>query len=275
MKRYSVAFLSSLLLLCQRKPAEPALARYRERYLLRSEALSRLSIPPGSDTALLLRTYAIEWLRQQVLADTAYQMLPQLRTQIEEQVQDYRTKLLVANLFRVLSEQMAGQWEAPDSLLRQQYESQPEAFRALQPYYQYRWVQVPATWQAQLEVNRYLSASDSVWDLWLREKGYVGGIVAQWMPRPALDSLQAFFPTTLSTLPLHGIARSTRLQGGQPVILVFQLTGLILPGQVLPFELVRDRVKTLLLQRKLHAWLKTFEDSLYQRALASGAGELY
>lgn len=275
MRRYLLAFSGSLLLFCQRKPAEPALARYRDRYLLRSEAVNRLNIPAGSDTALLLRTYAIEWLRQQALADTAYQLLPQLRTQIEEQVQDYRTKLLVAHLSRVLSEEMAGQWDPPDSLLRQHYESQPEAFRALQPYYQYRWVQIPATWQAQVEVSRYLPAPDSVWSSWLQEKGYAGDIVAQWVPRAALDSLQAFFPTPLSTLPLRGTARSTRLQNGQPMILIFQLTGLILPGQVLPFGLVRDRVKALLLQQRLHAWLKAFEDSLYQRTLASGVGELY
>lgn len=275
MKKYLVAFSSSLLLLCQRKPAEPVLARYRDRYLLRSEALARLNIPEGSDTALLLRTYAAEWLREQALADTAYQMLPDLRSQVEEQVQDYRTKLLIAHLSRVLQEQMASQWYVPDTALRRAYETQAEAFRALQPYYQYRWVQLPATPQARAELNRYLAVSDTAWSAWLREKGYIGDVVSEWVPRSAMDSLQAFFPTSLASLSLRSTAQSTRVQDGKQMLLVFQLTGLILPGQVLPFELVKDRVKTLLLQQKLHAWLTAFEDSLYQRALASGAGELY
>jgi len=275
MRKYLVAFSSSLLLLCQRKPSEPALARYRDRYLFRSEAIARLNIPEGSDTALLLRTYATEWLREQALADTAYQMLPDLRPQIEAQVQDYRTKLLVAHLSRVLREQMANQWFVPDTALRRAYEAQAEAFRALQPYYQYRWVQVPATPQARTEVYRYLAAPDSVWSTWLREKGYIGGVVSQWVPRTTMDSLQAFFPVSLASLPLRSTAQSIRIQDGRQMILIFQLTGLIMPGQVLPFELVKDRVKTILLQQKLHEWLTAFEDSLYQRALASGVGELY
>ncbi|MCS7153959.1 MAG: hypothetical protein N2253_02550 [Bacteroidia bacterium] len=275
MKRYLVAFFGSLLLMCQHKPKEPPLARYKDRYLLRSEALARLHIPEGSDTNLLLRTYASEWLRQQALADTAYQLLPHLRSQIEEQVQDYRTKLLIANLSRALSERLLSQWQVPDSAIRRQYESQPEAFRTVQPYYRYRWVELPPTWQARQELNQYLNASDSLWLRWLQEKNYPGTAVTQWVPRSALDSMQTFFSTTLSLLPLRGTAQSTRIQNGQPRLLTFQLTGLILPGQVLPYEIVREQAKNALLQKKLHAWLKAFEDSLYQRSLASGAAELY
>ncbi|MEN3041659.1 MAG: hypothetical protein ABDH66_09010 [Bacteroidia bacterium] len=275
MKRYLLVFSSSLLIFCQRKPDEPVLARYRERYLLRSEALARLALPEGGDTAVILRTYAIEWLRQQALADTAYQLLPQLRSQIEEQVQDYRTKLLMAYLSRALSEKVMSQWTLPDSTLRREYERQPEAFRAIQPYYQYRWVQLPSNWAARAELNRYRSAPDSIWLSWLREKNYPGGVVSQWVPHPALDSMQTFFSTPLSSLSIGGVAQAPLLREGQPALLVFQLTGLILPGQVLPLEIVKDQIKNLLLQQKLHAWLKSFEDSVYQRALASGAGELY
>ncbi|MCX8112311.1 MAG: hypothetical protein N3E49_03830 [Bacteroidia bacterium] len=275
MRKFLAVFFGSLLTVCRREPSEPALARYRDRYLLRSEALNRLSIPAGSDTALLLRAYAAEWLRQQALADTAYQLLPKLRSQIEEQVQDYRTKLLIAYLSRMLSEEVMSQWEISDSTLIKTYESQPEVFRTVQPYYQYRWVQIPATWLARVELARYLSMPDSAWQRWLKEKNYPGRIVSQWVPRSALDSLQAFFPTTLSLLPLQGVAQSVRVESGRSYLLVFQLTGLIVPGQILPFELVRDQVKNLLLQQRLHAWLKAFEDSLYQRALASGVGELY
>ncbi|MCS6896065.1 MAG: hypothetical protein NZZ60_07995 [Bacteroidia bacterium] len=275
MRKYLLVFSSSLLIFCHRKPDEPILARYGDRYLLRSEAIARLALPQGSDTALILRTYAIEWLRQQALADTAYQLLPQLRPQIEEQVQDYRTKLLMAYLSRALSERVMNQWTLPDSTLRRAYEQHPEAFRAIQPYYQYRWVQLPTSWSSRTELNRYLSASDSVWISWLREKKYPGGVVSQWVPRTALDSFQTFFSTPLSTLRIGSTAQVPRLQEGQPSLLVFQLTGLILPGQVLPLEIVKDQVKNLLLQQKLHAWLTSFEDSVYQRALASGAGELY
>lgn len=275
MKKYLLVSLSSLIVFCRRHPSEPPLARYKDRYLLRSEALERMSIPAGSDTALLLRAYAVSWLRQQALADTAYRLLPELRTRIEEQVQDYRTKLLIAYLSRMLSERWAQQWKLPDSLLRRHYESQPEAFRAIQPYFQYRWVQQPATAAARVELTRYLTAPDTTWQQWLKERGYSGSIQNTWVARSALDSLQAFFSVPLATLPLRGTAQSLRTVNGQPMLLTFQLTGIILPGQVLPFEIVKEQVKHVVLQDKLHAQLAAFEDSLYQRALASGVGELY
>ncbi|MCS7296910.1 MAG: hypothetical protein RMK19_06960 [Bacteroidia bacterium] len=275
MRKYLLVYFVSFLAACGRRPDEPVIARYGDRYLSRNEALARITIPEGSDTTLLLRTYAAEWIRQQALADTAYRLLPELRTRVEAQVQDYRAKLLVAYLSRLLMEKAAAQWSFSDSVLLEKYHAQSAGFRALQPYYRYRWVRLAPTHQARQELSRALGWSDSAWARWLESKNYAGGVVGQWVPRSALDSLQFFFPTSLSTLPLRGTAQTIYTEGKTSTLLVFQLTGLILPGQVLPFEMVREQVRNLLLQEKLHAWLAGFEDSVYKRAIASGVGELY
>jgi hypothetical protein len=152
---------------------------------------------------------------------------------------------------------------------------QPEAFRALQPFYQYRWVKLPDTWTNRREVARKLYQPDSVWIAWLQENKYVGEVVREWVPRNRLDSLQAFFSTSLVGLSIRGAAQASRMEGGQPYLLVFQLTGLILPGQVLPLELVHNQVQDVVLQQKIHAWLSAFEDTVYQRAMARPDVRLY
>lgn len=275
MKKLLVVFSVSGFFACKRAPSEPIVARYKDKYLTRTEALAHMAISPGADTTLLLRSYGAEWIKQQALADTAYRLLPQLRGQIEAQVQDYRTKLLIAYLSRLLAEQAVGQSVLPDSLLWKRYEAQPEAFRALQPYYRFRWVRIPDTWIARREVSQKLYVSDSLWIVWLREKTYSGAAVEKWVPRSGLDSLQAFFAVPLPTLPVQGTAQASRVEGGQVYLLVFQLTGLILPGQVLPFELVKEQVRDVLLQQRVHEWLSAFEDTVYRRALARSDVHLY
>ncbi len=274
MKRFWLVYFVSGLIGCKKAPAEPLVAQYKDKYLTRSEALSRIVVPPGADTALLLHRYGAEWIKQQALADTAYILLPQLRNAIEAQVQEYRTKLFITYLSRLLMER-AVSTSPNDSMLRAAYTAQPEAFQALQPYYRYRWAQVPETWTAIRELQQLTYQNDSVWLAWLQKNNYAGEVVSTWVPRSRLDSLQAFFATPLASLTLRGTARATRIEGAQRYLLVFQLTGLILPGQVLPFELVQEQLRTLLIQRQIHAWLSAFEDSLYRQALARPDVHLY
>lgn len=274
MRRFGLVCFVSGLVGCKKAPTEPIVAQYKDKYLTRSEALSRLVIPAGADTALLLHRYGAEWIKQQALADTAYVLLPQLRSAIEAQVQEYRTKLFITYLSRLLMEQ-AVQAVPDDSTLQAAYAAQPQAFQALQPYYRYRWTKVPETWNTLRELQQLVYQSDSVWIAWLQKNSYTGEVVTQWVPRSRLDSLQAFFTTPLAGLTLRATARATRIEGAQRYILLFQLTGLILPGQVLPFELVQEQLRTILIQRQIHAWLSAFEDSLYQRALARPDVHLY
>jgi len=276
MKKYWLGFFGSLLIGgCKKAPSEPLVARYQDKYLTRSEALRRLVVPPGADTSLLLRSYAVEWIKQQALADTAYRLLPNLRAQIETQVEEYRTRLLIAHLSRLLTEALRARFVLSDSVLLAQYQAQPEAFRALQAYYQYRWVKLPDSWLARREVFQHLGGPDSLWRRWIQEKGYAGAVVAEWVPRAALDSLQAFFPTPLTGLSVRTTAQASRVEGNQVYLLVFQLTGLILPGQVLPFELVKQQIRDFLLQKHLHEALSAFEDSVYRRAMARPDVALY
>ncbi|GIV25359.1 MAG: hypothetical protein KatS3mg026_1051 [Bacteroidia bacterium] len=276
MRKYWLGFFGSLLVGgCTKAPSEPLVARYRDKYLTRSEALRRLAVPPGADTLLLLRSYAVEWIKQQALADTAYHLLPDLRLQLENQVEEYRTRLLIAYLSRLLTQRLQARFVPSDSALLRQYQTQPEAFRALQAYYQYRWVKLPDSWLARREVVQHLYEPDSLWLKWIQEKGYVGGVSGSWVPRAGLDSLQAFFPTSLASLPVRGHTQASRIEGERAYLLIFQLTGLILPGQVLPFELVKQQIRDLLLQKHLHEALSAFEDTVYRRALARPDVALY
>ncbi|MCS6789512.1 MAG: hypothetical protein NZ580_00820 [Bacteroidia bacterium] len=275
MRKFLLGSLSSLLIACQKQPQEPLVARYKDRYLTRSEALTRVVLPAGADTALLLRSYGAEWIRQQALADTAYRLLPELRQQIEAQTQEYRTRLLISYLSRLLMEKATQGFELPDSVLSQQYAKQPEAFRASQPYYHFRWVKLPDTWMTHRELRQYLFASDTAWQNWLQQRKYEGAVVSEWVPRSAMDSLQTFFATSLAALPLRGHTQTYRIEKGGAHLLVFQLTGLILPGQVLPFELVREQVRNVLLHQRVHAWLSAFEDTIYARAVAQPDVVLY
>lgn len=276
MRKYWLGFFGSLLVGgCKKTPSELLVARYRDKYLTRSEALRRLAVPPGADTFLLLRSYAMEWIKQQALADTAYRLLPDLRTQIENQVEEYRTRLLIAYLSRLLTEKLQSRFRLSDSILWRQYQAQPEAFRALQAYYQYRWVKLPDSWLARREVVQQLYGPDSLWIKWVQEKGYAGGVSGRWVSRAGLDSLQAFFATSLASLSVRSSTQASRIEGNRTYLLVFQLTGLVLPGQVLPFELVKQQIRDFLLQKHLHEALSAFEDSIHRRALARPDVVLY
>ncbi|MCS7189462.1 MAG: hypothetical protein RMJ66_06720 [Bacteroidia bacterium] len=270
-----VSFVSLFSQGCRKVPSEPLVAQYKDRYLTRAEALSRMVIPAGADTAFILHSYGAEWIKQQALADTAYALLPRLRNQIEAQVQEYRAKLLIAHLSRLLAERAVGYILPFDSALRHQYEENPQAFRAIQPFYQCRWVKLPNTWLTRRELAQKLVQPDSVWRQWLRERGYKGEAHSDWVPKSQIDSLQMFFTTPLTGLPLRGVAQASQVEGGQAYLLVFQLTGLILPGQTLPFELVRERLRTILIQQRIHEWLSAFEDSIYRQALARPDVHLY
>ena len=266
MKRYLVGFSVSLGVLgCGPSVEEPLAARYKDRYLTRDEVLQRVVVPAGADTTAIVRAYAMAWVRQQALADTAYALLPALRPQIEAQVQDYRNKLLVLYLSRMLLEE--GSYAAvSDSVMRAFYQAQAQAFRAMTPLYKWRWVQVPATWAAQWEVRQNLSLSDSAWLRWIEEKRYKGGTQFDWTPR--LDSLQAYFPVRLSDLPPQGTAQVQRVEGTQTYFLIFQLTGKILAGQILSYDLARDHIRRILIQQASEARLDSFQEAVYKHALS-------
>ncbi len=222
-------------------------------------------VPEGHDTMTIIRAYAMQWIRQQALAETAYALLPALRPQIEAQVQDYRDKLLVLYLYRLLLEE-SSYGEVSDSAMQAFYQAQAQAFRAAEPLYRWRWVQVPATWAAQWEVRQNLSLSDSAWLKWITEKSYRGGVQSAWTPR--LDSLQPYFPVRLSDLPIQGIAQVQRIEGNQPYWLIFQLTGKILAGQILPYDLAREPIRRILIQQASEARIDSFQQAVYQKVLS-------
>ncbi len=266
MKKYLIgSFVSIWILGCRPSMEKPLAARYKDRYLTQEEALQRVVVPEGTDTMAVIRAYAISWIRQQALAETAYALLPALRPQIEAQVQDYRNKLLILYLSRLLLEE--GDYaEVSDSVMQAFYQAQAQAFRAMEPLYKWRWVQVPATWAAQLEVRQNLALSDSAWLKWIAQRQYQGGVQTTWTPR--LDSLQPYFPVRLSELPLQGTAQVQRLEKNQPHWLVFQLTGKILTGQILPYELAREAIRRILIQQASEARIDSFQEVIYKKALS-------
>lgn len=266
MKKFLVgSFVSLILGGCKASKSDNILAQYGDRYLTREEAMGRVALSVGVDTLRVLRAYAMQWIRQQALAETAYKMLPALSPHIEAQAQDYRDKLLIAHLSRLLIEK-APRVEVPDSLVKATYERQPEAFRALQAYFRWRWVQLPATWLMQWELRQKLAVPDSVWLAWLKAKGLKGGVAPSW--QPDADSLQPYFAVRLTDLPVQGIAQTQRTEEGRPYLLVFQLTGKILPGQILPYELVYDQIRNILLQQNADRILAAFEEEVYKKASA-------
>ncbi len=248
MKRYLVGFSVSLGILgCGPSVEEPLAARYKDRYLTRDEVLQRVVVPAGADTTAIVRAYAMAWVRQQALADTAYALLPALRPQIEAQVQDYRNKLLVLYLSRMLLEE-GSYAEISDSVMRAFYQAQAQAFRAMTPLYKWRWVQVPATWAAQLEVRQNLSLSDSAWLRWIEEKRYQGVRSPDWTPR--LDSLPGVLSGAFIRPASPGVQpRCSAWRARRPYYLIFQLTGKILAGQILPYDLARDHIRRILIQQ--------------------------
>ncbi len=267
MKRFLAAFSVSVWILsCRASVEKPLAARYKDKYLTREEALQRVVVPERGDTMAAIRAYAMQWVRQQALAETAYALLPALRPQIEAQVQDYRDKLLILYLSRLLLEE-SSYGEVSDSAMRAFYQAQAQAFRAAEPLYRWRWVQVPATWAAQWEVRQNLSLSDSAWLKWIAQKQYRGGAQSTWTPR--LDSLQPYFPVRLTDLPVQGTAQVQRIEGNQPHWLIFQLTGKILAGQILPYDLARDQIRRILIQQASEARIDSFQQAVYQKVLSN------
>ncbi len=273
MRRFLASFSVSLAIWgCKTSKPDNILAQYGERYLTREEAMARVALPAEGDTLGLLRAYAMQWIRQQALAETAYKMLPSLSPQIEAQVQDYRDKLLIAHLSRLLIEK-APRVEVPDPLLEAVYQRQPEAFRALHAYFRWRWVQIPATWQMQWELRQKLTAPDSVWLAWLKGQGLRGAVEMNW--QPDIDSLQPYFSVRLVDLPVQGTAQVQRTEEGRSYLLVFQLTGKILPGQIFPYTMVREQIRNIILQQNADRILAAFEEDVYKRASARADVRVY
>ncbi len=267
MRKFLVGcFVSVWVLGCRSSVEKPLAARYKDKYLTREEVLQRVIVSPGGETLSAIRGYAMQWVRQQALAETAYALLPALRPQIEAQVQEYRNKLLILYLSRLLLEE-ASYGEVSDSAMRAFYQEQAQAFRAVEPLYRWRWVQVPATWAAQLEVRQNFSLSDSAWLEWIAKRQYRGGVQATWTAR--LDSLQPYFLVRLSDLPMGGTAQVQRIEQNQPHWLFFQLTGKILAGQILPYELAKDQIRRILIQQASEARLDSFQQAVYQRVLSN------
>ncbi len=259
------SFVSVWLVSCRPSIDKLLAAQYKDQMLTQEEALQRLAVPAGADTLAMIRKYAMEWIREQALAETAYVLLPALRPQIEAQTRAYQNKLLILYLSRLLLEEGPYK-EVPDSVIQRFYQAQAQAFRALEALYKWRWVQVPATWTAQMEARQRAAVSDSVWLAWLREKQYRGGVQNQWST--AVDSLQPFFPVRLSDLPVQGTAQVQRVEGGQTYWLIFQLTGKILAGQILPYELAKNPIRRILVQQEAEARIDSFREAVYKQALS-------
>jgi hypothetical protein len=59
-----------------------------------------------------------------------------------------------------------------------------------------------------------------------------------------------------------------RVEGTQTYFLIFQLTGKILAGQILPYDLARDHIRRILIQQASEARLDSFQEAVYKHALS-------
>lgn len=249
---------------------DPTVARAFDRVLHWSDL--RQIVPMGlapEDSAALVQAYVNIWLRQQVELHHAEQQLSEDAKRFEAELRDYRNSLLI----HAFEEQLVRQrldTTITSADLEAYYAQNADRFDLKDDLVRARWFRVPEADKRALKriEDRFLSGKPDDMrevEIQLVQRGVaITDRSAAWTSLPELRNEVPV--ETLAGIPADGRRLVLRDADGAWFVDILELRPRLSPA---PIELVRQEIRSIILNQRKLQLLERMRDDLYRQALAN------
>lgn len=256
---------------------EEPIARALSNYLYASDLKGHIpSGLSGEDSLRIARRLTEEWIRNQLMVYQAELFLPDEQKDIEKQVEEYRSSLLIFKYKqRLIAENLDTAITEP--AIRNYYEENSSNYILDKDMVRVTYVKIPA---ASGQVNRVRSLYRSDEEEALNElqtlcnetaeEFIING--AEWLE---FTNLIARTPLNISD-PSRYLTYNRNIETrDQDYYYFIHVKEVLREGEVKPLEMVRDNIKSVLLNKKRIEYIQELENSVYKEGVSRNQFEIY
>jgi len=268
--------MSALAASCGSKArkGDQAVAKVGDKYLYFSEM--RGIFPRGSsaeDSMSLAKLYIDNWIKTRLLLKKAELNLSKEQLDVSAEIETYRTSLLIYKYEEQLLQEKLDTI-VHDSEIRNYYEAHAASFSLDEHFVKAIFIKLPADAPALWNVRRWLMSDresdlQDLLDYCQRHAVAYGFFDDQWIQWAILELPQKETAT-------RQLASSERIeQQDEEFIYLMRIKDKIAPGGAAPLELVRDKVKSIIINKRKLKFISELEQNIYNDALLRNQFEIF
>jgi hypothetical protein len=249
-------------------PNNKIIAKYKDAQLtvglLKSMLPNNLST---LDSARIAGLFIDQWIADQILVNEAKSKIPNLEKTIEPMLQNYKDKLMVIELKKLYVKEL-NEKDIPEDTLLAWYEKKKSSFVAGENYYKCYYIMTDRTDTPEIR-QRLKATKDEDFNIvknWCEKNKVYYHLEDNWISHQVFQKkIQSKIPTqNYSILPPSATVHFAITNYPKPVFHFFLMIDVIKAGQPLPYEMVKEQVKALVIHEKSN---KGFEEYAKQLLL--------
>jgi hypothetical protein len=228
------------------------------------------------DSAAMADDYIRKWVRQELVLQKAEENLSPDLKNVSRELEEYRNSLII---FRYKNELMAQRMDTTvtDSEITEYYNQNAENFRLTKAIVKAVFIKIPAEFAnppmlKELTSDTSAPGISEIRDYCLQYAKSFGIYAEQWIE---LDALMQNLPLSIENpdryLPQNQFIEHT----DSSYYYLVSIQDYLLRNQQAPVEYVRDKIKSLILNRRKIEFLKQVEDNIFREGTNKNSFKIY
>jgi hypothetical protein len=282
MKQISIfllLFISVLILSCNQNndTNKQPIAKIHDNYLYLSDI--REIIPNNKtkeDSLLIAKNYINNWIKKQLLLKKAELNLPEGMKDVEKEIEDYRSSLLIYRYQQQLIDQKLDT-VVDESEMRNYYEENKSNFILDQVLIKATYIKLPINSPNIDNVKKWYKSDNEEHFSRLEDYCYQYAEIfdnfnGDWVP---LDRINSIIPKKIKN-PKSFLKYNKHIESEDSLNLhLLKINDYRLKGTEAPFNFVEDKINSLILNKRKHQLLEKLEKDIYNEALNHKEFKIY
>ncbi len=276
---FLLLFISVLILSCNQNndTNKQPIAKIHDNYLYLSDI--REIIPNNKteeDSLLIAKNYINNWIKKQLLLKKAELNLPEGMKNVEKEIEDYRSSLLIYRYQQQLIDQKLDT-VVDESEMRNYYEENKSNFILDQVLVKATYIKLPINSPNIDNVKKWYKSDDEEHFSRLEDYCYQYAEIfdnfnGDWVP---LNRINNIIPKKIKN-PKSFLKYNKHIESEDSLNLhLLKINDYRLKGTEAPFNFVEDKINSLILNKRKHQLLEKLEKDIYNEALNHKEFKIY
>lgn len=266
-----------LILSCKVKNRQKPVARVFDKYLYLEDFSS--IIPPGAsakDSEQLAQDFINKWIHQNLIMNKAELNLPEEMKNVQKQLEDYRTSLIIY----AYEKELVGQKlniDIPEGEIEKYYKNNLHEFELKDYIVRVLYVKLEKNSPELVKVKKWYQAGQG------EELKKLEEYCRKFATNFFVDTeVWLFFDDLLKEIPIETYNKEEFLKNHKPIefqdekhLYLLNILDYRLKDDISPLSLVKENIRNILINRKKIALIENMRNDIYQDALERGNFEIY
>jgi hypothetical protein len=266
-----LSFLSGCTFFSNSSPGDGVIATVGDKSLLRRELISAL--PGGitkADSVSQAKDYIQRWVRAELMFLMAEENLSDDQKDVQRELDEYRSSLIIHRYKQQLINQKLDT-ALSETDIRQYYDRNPEKFILAQNIVKAVYIEVPKSEAKTDQLKQWMNASDDKSRMELEKFSFqyatkFDDFNEQWIDFSQIRSrMPVSFASAEATLRRNSFIESS----DEAKVYLAAVKDYRLIGDKAPFEFVKDRISSLILNNRKMEFIEELQKNIYQKGKSS------